>query len=204
MSPKLGVAPRRREQIIRATIRCLARNGYSGLTMKRIASEAGVRQGILHYYFKDKRAIIAAAADKVMGDLGQRVVAEARGARDARARLRALIRACLDVATRNRDFWTVFIEFWGETLHEADLASLNTRTYARVRRLIAGVVTRGISEGCFRNVEPKQAAVMILALLDGMSLQLTFEPRLLSVRRAAHLCEQVLFAYLAGRRIKAS
>jgi AcrR family transcriptional regulator len=36
------MAPIRREQIVRATIRCLAREGYTRLTMKKVAREAGV------------------------------------------------------------------------------------------------------------------------------------------------------------------
>jgi len=191
------VAVLRREQIVRATIRCLARDGYRSLTMKRVAREAGVTPSILHYYFEDKRAILAAAGDTLLRDLDRRVAAEARGAPDARGRLRALVRACLEVATRDRDFWTVFIELWGQTLHDPRLASLNASAYARARRLIGGLVAGGVAEGAFRAVAPRQAAIAILALLDGVSLQLTFEPRLVSVRRAAQLCEQVLLRYLA-------
>src|SRR5215510_12084926 len=55
VSPKRGVAPLRRAEIVRATIRCLARDGYSGLTLKKVARETGLSQGILHYYFADKR-----------------------------------------------------------------------------------------------------------------------------------------------------
>src|SRR5881396_3529951 len=84
MSPKVGVAPLRREQIVRATIRCLARDGYAGLTMKKVARTAGVSQGILHYYFADKRAILVAALEMVMADLDRRVAA-ARGSRGPRA-----------------------------------------------------------------------------------------------------------------------
>src|SRR2546422_1863048 len=68
MSPKVGVAPLRREQIVRATIRCLARDGYAGLTMKKVARTAGVSQGILHYYFADKRAILVAALEMVRSE----------------------------------------------------------------------------------------------------------------------------------------
>ena len=137
MSPKLGMAPVRREQIVRATIRCLARDGYAGLTMKRVAAEAAVSQGILHYYFRDKAAMLAAAARRVTVDLDRRVATESRGARTARERLRAVIRACLRTAVDNRDFWTVFIEFWGEAFHERRLAAVNRQAYARARRLIA-------------------------------------------------------------------
>src|SRR5688500_10383348 len=104
MTPRVGVAPLRREQIIRATIRCLARNGYAGLTMKRVAAEARLSQEHPDDYSADTPAILAAAALRVSADLDRRVAAEARGARGARGRLRALVRACLDVAAGAREF----------------------------------------------------------------------------------------------------
>lgn len=197
MSPRPRVAPERRAAIVRATIRCLARDGYSGLTMKRIAAEAGVSPGILHYYFRDKRAILGRAAATVMADLDRRVATEARGARDARGRLRALLRACLEVATESRDFWTVLIELWGEALHDRELARVNRRAYARARRFLAVSVGRGAAAGAFRRVAPDEAAAVILALVDGLSLQLTFDPDLMPLGRAVRLAEEALVAFLA-------
>jgi hypothetical protein len=49
VAPRPTVAAVRREAIIQAAIRCLARDGASGLRMKRVAREAGVSQAILHY-----------------------------------------------------------------------------------------------------------------------------------------------------------
>jgi TetR/AcrR family transcriptional regulator, transcriptional repressor of bet genes len=196
MTPRVGVASLRREQIVRATIRCLARDGYAGLTMKRVAAEARLSQGILHYYFADKRTILAAAALRVSADLDRRVAAEARGARGARGRLRALVRACLDVAARDREFWTVFIELWGESLHDRALAAVNARTYARFRRLIAAGIRKGVAEGKLRRVRPESAAAVVLALLDGLSLQHTFDRRALPRAAAERLCEDVLWVYL--------
>jgi AcrR family transcriptional regulator len=186
----------RREQIVRATIGCLARDGYAGLTMKRVAAAAGLSQGILHYYFANKRAILAAAALRVTADLDRRVAAEARGARGARARLRALVRACLTVAARDREFWTVFIEFWGESLHDRALATLNARTYARSRRLIARMIAGGVASGAFRRIDPPAAAAAVLGLLDGLSLQHTFDRRGLPRAEAERLCLDVLWTYL--------
>ena len=196
MSPRLGMAPLRREQIVRATIRCLARDGYAGLTMKRVAVEAGVSQGILHYYFRDKAAMLAAAARRVTVDLDRRVAAESRRARDARGRLRAVIRACLRTAVDNRDFWTVFIEFWGEAFHERRLAAVNRQAYARARRLIGAGLARGISAGEFRRIDVKEAATVVLAVLDGLSLQVTFDRGLMTLPRAVRTAETVLFRYL--------
>jgi len=44
------------------------------------------------------------------------------------------------------------------------------------------------------NVE--DAAVVVLAVLDGLSLQLTFDPGLMTLPRAARAAETVLFRYL--------
>ena len=196
MTPKLCVAPMRREQIVRATIRCLARDGYAGLTMKRVAAEAEVSQGILHYYFRDKAAMLAAAALRVTADLDRRVATEARAARDARGRLRAVIRACLRTAVDDRDFWTVFIEFWGEAFHDRRLAAVNRRAYVRARRLIGAGLAQGIALGQFRPVNVEEAAAVTLALLDGLALQLTFDRGLMTLPRAARAAETVLSRYL--------
>ena len=196
MTPKLGVAPLRREQIVRATIRCLAREGYSGLTMKKVARQAGVSQGILHYYFADKRAILVAVLQRVMADLDRRVVRETRGARDPRQQLRALIGACLSVATEAREFWMVFVEFWGEMMHDRTLLRVNAELYERTRRIIGAVVSRGVREGAFRKVRPDEAGAVILALVDGLSLQVTFDPAAFSLARAKRICEDTVWRYL--------
>ena len=146
MSPKVGMGPVRREQIVRATVRCLAREGYTRLTMKKVAREAGVSQGILHYYFADKRAILAATLEVVTRDLDRRVAAaQSRTGRDPAARLRALVRACLEVAVRRPEFWVVFVEFWGEMLHDRRLRELNTEVYTRTRRLIGRLIAEGVA-----------------------------------------------------------
>ena len=197
MSPKVGVAPLRREQIARATVRCLAREGYSRLTMKKVSREARVSQGILHYYFADKRAILVAALETVMADLDRRVAAaQAHSGRDPRARLRALVRACLAAALEAREVWIVFVEFWGEMMHDTRLRAVNADLYARMRLLIGALVQQGVRAGHYRRVDVVQAGAVILGLLDGVALQLTFDPEAFEVEEAARFCEEALQRYL--------
>ena len=201
MSPKVGVGPVRREQIVRATVRCLAREGYTRLTMKKVAREAGVSQGILHYYFADKRAMLTATLTAVSRDLDRRVAAaQSRTTRDPAARLRALVRACLEVAVRRPEFWVVFLEFWGEMVHDRRLRAVNAEVYARTRRLIARLIGEGVRAGRFRAVDPGRAAAVVLGLIDGVSLQLTFDPRAFGVAEAARLCDEALARYLSVER----
>ena len=165
--------------------------------MRKVAREAGVSQGILHYYFADKRAILTAALGAVSRDLDRRVAAaQSRTGRDAAARLRALVRACLEVAVRRPEFWVVFVEFWGEMMHDRRLRAMNATVYDRTRRLIARLIAEGVRARRFRAVEPQRAAAVVLGLVDGVSLQLTFDPEAFSAAEAARFCDDVLSRYL--------
>jgi AcrR family transcriptional regulator len=193
------VAPVRREQIVQATIRRLARDGASGLRMKGIAREAGVSQGILHYYFTGKRDILIAALQTVMADLNGRLTTLLRQAPDARARLRAVVRGCLGLADENREFWVVFVEFWGEMMHDPELARVNAELYRQFRRSLGALVGDGVRRGLFRRVDPEEAGAIVLALVDGISLQRTFDPRVFTLERATRFCEDAITRYLARR-----
>jgi AcrR family transcriptional regulator len=191
------MGPVRREQIVRATVRCLAREGYTRLTMKKVAREAGVSPGILHYYFADKRAMLVATLEVVSRDLDRRVAAaQSRTGRDPRARLRALVRACLEVAVSEPEIWVVFVEFWGEMLHDRRLRALNAEVYSRTRRLIGRLIDEGVRAGRFRPVDPARAAAVVLGLVDGLSLQLTFDREAFGVAEAARFCDDALGRYL--------
>lgn len=58
-------------------------------------------------------------------------------------------------------------------------------------------MAQGTRAGLFRRVNPEEAGAVILALVDGLSLQLTFDPNAFSVAQATRFCEEAVFRYLA-------
>ena len=48
----------RREQLIEATMRTIARRGFARTTMAHVAKTAGLSQGIVNFYFKTKEALL--------------------------------------------------------------------------------------------------------------------------------------------------
>jgi len=67
--PKLGMAPIRRKQLIEATYLVLHRDGIDDLTLKKIATEAGVATSIITHYFGTKEALIADTMSDLIGSL---------------------------------------------------------------------------------------------------------------------------------------
>ncbi len=49
-----------RERILEAAFSVLSRQGYEKTSIKEIAEEAGVAQGLVHYYFKSKQQLVLA------------------------------------------------------------------------------------------------------------------------------------------------
>ena len=70
---------------------------------------------------------------------------------------------------RRPEFWVVFVEFWGEMLHDRRLRDLNTAVYTRTRRLLARLIADGVRAGRFRAVRSGRAAAVVLGLIDGLA-----------------------------------
>src|ERR1700694_5440384 len=62
--------------IIEAAARAMRREGYAGASMKDIAQEAGIAQGLIHYYFNSKDELVMAVLKQACAQM----LAETRAA----------------------------------------------------------------------------------------------------------------------------
>lgn len=86
----------RREQIVAAMGRIVARQGYAGASIQEIAAEAQLPAGLIHYYFTNKQQILTGLLDRLAAGLDARIDAFTRAAGDdEKRRLDALLRAML-------------------------------------------------------------------------------------------------------------
>ncbi|MCP3104299.1 TetR/AcrR family transcriptional regulator [Myxococcus sp. K15C18031901] len=77
-APEVAGSSDARERLIAASSRVLAERGYDATTVKEVARVAGVNQGLVHYYFGSKDALLLA----VTRELSQRHAAELRQLRE--------------------------------------------------------------------------------------------------------------------------
>ena len=64
--PRLDIETRR-TQLVDAGIRIALRDGLDNTTVRRIATEAGVSLGTVHYCFDNKRALLEAVVETLLG-----------------------------------------------------------------------------------------------------------------------------------------
>jgi AcrR family transcriptional regulator len=86
----LGLAKRRREEILAEATSIFARLGYPGTDLQVVADRLGVGKGTVYRYFPSKEALFLAAADRGMTLLKRRIDDEAAR---AKAPLDKIVRA---------------------------------------------------------------------------------------------------------------
>ncbi|RJP28495.1 MAG: TetR/AcrR family transcriptional regulator [Actinobacteria bacterium] len=67
-------AEKRKQSILKATERCLARKGYYNCTTADIAAEAGITEPVLYQHFQDKRDIVSSLRNEALDDISNYVV----------------------------------------------------------------------------------------------------------------------------------
>lgn len=174
----------RQQQLIEATIRCIARLGLSDTTIAAVANEAGLSQGIINLHFKSKEKLLLATLEYVVDEyktIWERVLAAA-GPEPAE-RLAALAMVDFHRSVCERDKLAVWFAFWSESKARPTYRKLcadRDRGYDREMTRLCGQL---VDEGNYE-VEPRTAADGLAALTEGLWLDMLLSARSMSRERA--------------------
>ncbi|PHX45222.1 TetR family transcriptional regulator, partial [Pseudomonas sp. NZIPFR-PS2] len=140
--PKLRRADpdERRDLLIAATLTCLARDGHAGISVRRIASEAGVSVGLLNHHFGSIDALIAETYHKLANELTSALWAHVEQAEGAAARLDAFLSASFSPRVMDPDLLGVWVVFWSLIRHSPHVNQSHENSYhaylALIRQLL--------------------------------------------------------------------
>ena len=196
MSPKVGVAPKRRAEIIEATFFCIALKGYSKITMQDIADSAGVSKGVIHYYFRNKEELFLSVFEKLIGDLDAHIARRVEQVETPPEQIRAIITAVFEKIRGNKKFQIVLLDFWAHSTRNATLKKANSNQYGRYRHIAKKIIADGIKQGYFRNCDPGQVASALIGLIEGLLIQWVADEKAFALTRAQKLTEEIISAFL--------
>jgi TetR/AcrR family fatty acid metabolism transcriptional regulator len=174
---KPDVAAERKEQIVRATVECIAKHGYHNFSMQDVARTAGVSKGIIHYYFLNKDELMMCVLDKVAGDIERVLGKEMDTSNDPWRKLEIFIEVCFDVVRNTKEYYQVNMDFWTQINQKNEIRSVISVHYAKFREAAARVIREGIDKGVFCKVDPGAFASYMIAVIDGLSLQWLFDDK---------------------------
>lgn len=153
----------RREQLIRVTIEQVARHGYAGTSLARIAEAAGISKAAVLYHFPTKTAVVQAAYATVIDGLVQQVGAAVEPATGA-DRLAAYIRALVAYLTEHPERARMIIEAMTGESGVTDTPGAPSR-----QRAVAELVEAAVAAGDFRgDTDARLVAVIVNGALDAI------------------------------------
>jgi AcrR family transcriptional regulator len=154
-----------RERILDAAIRRIASDGIDAVRIARIAMDAGVSTGLVHYHFATREALLAEALEHSYEQAGD-VRTEHGG-----GRLREMVEQCLPLpGDLERDF-VLWVELWLRAVRHPELRPTAARLYSRMHDWFAEAIADGVQRGEFAPCDEHEVADRVLALLDGYGVR---------------------------------
>jgi TetR/AcrR family fatty acid metabolism transcriptional regulator len=155
------------EAILRAAIKVFAQNGFFYSKVADVAKAAGVADGTVYLYFKNKDDILVSIFNHVTEQAlarGRSVLAEID---DPAEKLKQIVRGHLEMYARDRDLAVVFqVELRASTKFMEQFSATKVTEYLD---LIGGVISEGQKRGVFRkDLNTKMTAKILFGALDEM------------------------------------
>lgn len=168
----------RREEILLAATRCVAREGFHKTTMAHVIAESGLSAGAVYGYFRGKNDLIRAIAERSIGQVahllhGLAESPERVGPLDAVAVfLRQIDALASESARPGRDVFKVGIQAWAEAARDPEIHALAAEQMGAVRSALADVVRRAQHDGTMGSqADPDAVAQVLFALLPGFVVE---------------------------------
>jgi TetR/AcrR family fatty acid metabolism transcriptional regulator len=162
-----GSDPEKYQRILEAAIDVIAERGFFNARVSDIAARAGVADGTIYLYFKNKEQILMAAISTAFSIFLQRAQVEIQKSRDPREQLRTLARLHLDGLGANRNLAIVFQTELRQSARF--LAQFSQHQLKQYFDLIREIVREGQRDGIFRaELSDKIVANCFFGALDEM------------------------------------
>jgi AcrR family transcriptional regulator len=193
--PKVVDHEERRAELAAAVWRLASSDGLEAVTVRRVAEEAGWSTGAVVHYFADKEELLLLAFSTVADRVRTRLAEAAEQTTEPLDLVRAWLVEGLPIGRERQAEVRVWFAFLGLALTRPDFARAQRLTYRAWRGRVADLLRDAQEHGDVRaDVDPSAAAAALVAVVDGLAIQATFEPRTLSARRQTELVDLQLDA----------
>ncbi len=146
-----------RERILDAAVRRIASDGIDAVRIARIAMDAGVSTGLVHYHFATRETLLGEALEHsfdMAGDVGESTD------------LREMIDSCLPLPGEQERDWVLWVELWLRAVRHPELRPTAARLYERMHEWFVAAIEAG-EHDC----DAPAVADHVLALIDGYGVR---------------------------------
>jgi len=194
--PKVGMEEIRRDQVIAATTRCIVQKGIVNLSVKDIASEAGVSTGIIYHYFKNKEEILMHVIKAAFQQSHQVVMDTVEPLESPRDKLIKHIENINDVAKDNSQFYALLLNYLGQTGSKEQVNAIVKKFFKNLRSYVNRYLTEGVNRKMFPAERTKDLPAIVIALGMGLGIMWTVDPEAFDLNEMGKTYQEVIRKFI--------
>lgn len=157
-------------EILEATCEVVIERGFAGTRIADVAKRLNVSNSLIHYHFDSKEALLAAAFEYYSRKDLAEMERDIELGQSATAQLWRLIESYVPEGSDDVE-WMLWIDAWGEALRNPLMKSISQQLDEQSIGFLERVLRRGNETGEFRCDQPRQSAMRITAMIDGLAVQ---------------------------------
>jgi TetR/AcrR family transcriptional regulator, fatty acid metabolism regulator protein len=190
----------RRSQLIRAAYKVVGEKGYSDFTIKDIAEEAGLSNGLLHYYFKNKEDLLFNLLRGMNAKLKDQLNKTLKVLTEPQDKLLAFCDEAFALVDKEKAYFYVLIDFWAQMNHDNRIRQANVKLFQSYRDEITAILKEGETKGVFKVVDVQLTSVIIISLIQGTIIQYVIDNEAFDYREyTQRIKEQIFSMVLKGK-----
>ncbi len=161
---------RRAQEILEATLRCLARDGYAITSMQRVADEAGVGKRAVVYYFSTREGLFEHVIRYVGGRLVDRLEEAIHELDDPADIVEKGFEIIWSTITTDRALLVAWFGLQAESITNPELRAAASYIVGRLDGLVARIIDSQTSRGSRLRIDRNSLRVLVLANVQGLIL----------------------------------
>lgn len=184
----------RQVQLIKATIRSIAKHGLSLTTMATVAKEAGLSQGIINLHFHSKKRLFEETLCYVVDEYRSawyKALDSCDGS--VAEKLAVLVAVDFDKRICQRNRLAVWFAFWGESRSRLTYRKIYAERGREYKQVLTGLCEEIIRQGGYE-ARAQHVATGLVAMHAGLWLDLLLSPAEMTPEQA----QEVSLTYLCG------
>jgi len=192
--PKIGMEPSRRKALISAAISMIGESGSTDVTVKQIATRAGMSSALAFHYFGDKDEIIFETMRHILREFSSGTAARLRSSRTPVERLENIISSSFEAGQFSRTVIAAWLVFYLRAFSSERSAKLLSIYTARLRSNLL----HDLKKLC----DPQKAVRIeqgLSAMIDGLYIRQGLRPQGPAASEAIKICLDYLHLNLSNQ-----
>lgn len=169
MSPKIGMEPIRRKQIIKAAKQCIVTKGLAHFSIKDIAKEAELSTGVIYHYFENKDDLLVDVLKVSFLETELLVQKNVDLATNYQDKINAYLKTVAEVPDKNPDFYVILLNYLAQAPYHNELKRIINRFFENLGDFIESILEIGYQEGVIKKKQKGTVANLILSQAMGVA-----------------------------------